>query len=96
MHSRRRSYRKKTYLAAFATRGGDHPSLFCMVRDLSPQGARLSLLDGRTLPDTLDLEINGRAKRLHARVVWRRDDEVGVIFLDEAQAGPRAIRAAGR
>ncbi len=96
MLSRRRSYRKKTYLAAFAARSGDHPSLFCMVRDLSPQGARLSLLDGQTLPDTLDLEINGRTERLRARVVWRRDDEAGVIFLDKTQASPRAVRVAGR
>lgn len=96
MHSRRHSYRKKSYLAGFAACGGDHPGQFCMVRDLSPQGARLSLCEGHTLPDTLDLEINGRTERLHARIVWRRDDEVGVVFLDEARASPRTTRIAGR
>lgn len=91
MQRQRTAYRKKTYLAAFATAEGGRHGIFCMVRDLSAHGARLNLPDGEALPDTLDLEINGRPRRLRAKVVWRQDGEAGVRFMPvEAEQSRRA------
>lgn len=66
----------------------DHraPVISCTVKNLSSQGACLSVASTYLLPDTFDLTFeHGRSRRC-CRVVWRTDDKMGVAF--EPPGGP--------
>ena len=63
----------------------------CVVADLSDTGARLEIDDPGTLPDMFTLTLAGPGhQRRQCRVVWRRDQEIGVTF---ETPGPKARRA---
>ena len=82
MPDRRRSHRKKAFLAAYLVLEDRPAPVFCLVRDVSPQGARLELIEGGTsLPEAFVLSIGGRDRLYHAEVTWRQPNEVGVRFL---------------
>jgi PilZ domain len=54
--------------------------LRCTVENITSMGACLKLANGCGLPPTFDLTFDyGRTRRL-CRVVWRRDDLLGVRF----------------
>jgi hypothetical protein len=55
----------------------------CQISDISESGARLVLDADGDLPDrfVLLLTANGDAQR-RCRVVWRRESDVGVAFID--------------
>lgn len=52
-------------------------------------GAKLALSGAVALPDEFDLTITRQVETLRARVVWRREDEMGVAF-----CGPEPVAAA--
>ncbi|MEL6288132.1 MAG: response regulator, partial [Pseudomonadota bacterium] len=64
---------------AFAARCATLP---CVVRDLSETGARLQVKDHLSVPETFELLIELDGFEVDAEVVWRRDSEVGIVFLD--------------
>ena len=51
----------------------------CTVRNLSPSGAML-IVTGQGIPDTFDLELEGGSVRHSCRVMWRKEDRLGVAF----------------
>jgi hypothetical protein len=51
----------------------------CTVRNLSPQGAML-MIAGHMIPDTFDLELDAGAVSHSCKVVWRKEDRLGVAF----------------
>lgn len=60
------------------------PPIACSISDISESGARLSLENDNTVPETfmLLLTANGGARR-RCRVVWRDGLTVGVEFPDQ-------------
>lgn len=54
-------------------------SIYCAVRDLSSDGAKLQVGDVE-LPEKFDLAIIGHPRRLRADVVWRSGEYAGVTF----------------
>src|SRR5262249_51950408 len=64
----------------------------CLVRDVSPEGARLILSATSTIPNVIDLHIPQRGETLRARVQWRSREEAGVTF-ESAQAPAQAAGA---
>jgi hypothetical protein len=52
-----------------------------MVLDVSRGGGRVRLLPGTRVPDSFTLLLTpcGRVRRA-CRVIWRRDDQIGVEF----------------
>jgi hypothetical protein len=52
----------------------------CMIRDLSEDGARIALSDTVALPEVIELDIPQRELRRPARVIWRRNGEIGLCF----------------
>ncbi len=64
----------------------------CVVQDVSPGGARLSVPSGATLPDRFQLRFPLRDTACDVAVRWRGDGEVGVAFIDADNASlPSAI-----
>ena len=67
-----------------------HSTLPCAVRDLSEEGARLRLSGSIDAPDTFELFIELDGVWVDCEVVWRSNDEIGVVFTSsKVQASPR-------
>lgn len=74
----RSSHRKTTYNGGEIGYGGK--KVGCIVRDLSPKGARIEVKFGTpALPDRFDLTIPGVLAK-GCRVIWREGRELGVKF----------------
>ena len=54
----------------------------CVVRNVSLSGARLEVDETFALPRQFELELPQRGMVLLCELKWRRDDRVGVKFLD--------------
>lgn len=52
----------------------------CMVLDFSPKGARLEVAVGLEFPDRFNLRLEGDGITRGCRVVWRRENRLGVEF----------------
>jgi len=99
MGERRGSRRSKSFLRGFVYVSRKRGALACLVRDLSEKGARIVFSDTVTLPDVVDLYIPQRDQTLHARVEWRRNDEIGLGFTATertAEAPPSATEVVQR
>lgn len=99
MGERRGSRRSKSFLRGFVYVSRKRGALACLVRDLSEKGARIVFSDNVTLSDVVELYIPQREQTLHARVEWRRNDEIGLGFTateSTAEAPPSATEVAQR
>jgi hypothetical protein len=55
----------------------------CIVRDISKDGARLTLANVHTLPSQFELLILTTGEIFQAAAKWRRGREVGVYFVEK-------------
>lgn len=53
----------------------------CVVRDLSPSGAKIVLEGALTLPQEFTLAIDGYTAPAHARLAWQNENEAGITFV---------------
>ena len=65
----------------------------CAILNLSAGGAKLRVGDPDACPARISIE-NPRFGRLDGRVVWRRDDLLGMAFVEPAQAVQPALAVA--
>jgi hypothetical protein len=99
MAERRNSRRSKSFLQGFVYVSRKRGALACLIRDLTDKGARIVFSDTITLPDMLELYIPHHEQTLHARVTWRKNDEIGLAFIAEerpADTGPSATEVIHR
>ena len=87
---RRRVARQKSFLRGMVYFNDRRSVLDCLVRDISPYGARLIFSDAVGTPDVLDLHIPQKEQTLRAHVIWRHGREVGVAFAEILEVDPRA------
>ena len=52
----------------------------CAVRNLSDHGAALDLPDAIAMPSQFDLVMETNQMRRYCRVIWRRENRLGVAF----------------
>lgn len=52
----------------------------CVVRNFTPDGAKVELNCPAAVPDLVDLTIARKGIAYLARVVWRRDNEAGLVL----------------
>lgn len=79
--SKRNASRRRVLKAGVVAYNGRHVTLPCGVRDMSEQGARLTLAGSVTAPDTFELLVELDGIEASCEVVWRRGSEIGVRFL---------------
>lgn len=91
MSERRRSSRQRSFLHGCMYFNNRRSALDCLVRDMSPTGARLVFSQTATIPDAIDLHIPQKDQTLRAHVQWRSSGEVGVLF-EPARAAARTSR----
>jgi hypothetical protein len=87
---RRRVARQKSFLRGMAYFNDRRSVLDCLVRDISPYGARLIFSDVVGTPDVMDLNIPQKEQTLRTHVIWRHGREVGVAFAEILEVDPRA------
>jgi hypothetical protein len=88
MSEHRREIRQRTFLKGRIIFNKGASSMDCLVRDMSASGARLSLSETTTLPDSFDLYIPQKEKTYRSTLAWRRADGVGITFLDDVAPAP--------
>lgn len=77
---RRRYPRGKSFYGAVITFNARKSTSDCIVRNLSPAGAKIVMTGTVLVPDSFDLGIPRKETRFRAHLVWRNSDEAGVAF----------------
>jgi hypothetical protein len=89
MRDRRESARDKVMYGGVAEIGERGASRECIVRNISDKGATLEFNNVVQLPkEELSLRIARKGRSFLARVIWWRDNFVGVAFRAESPSEP--------
>ena len=89
MRDRRESARDKVMYGGVAEIGEHGTTRECIVRNISDRGATIEFSNVVQLPrEQLSLRIARKGRSFLARVVWWRDNFVGVAFRAESPAEP--------
>ena len=75
----RASPRRVVHIAAVIAFAGGRRRIACVIRNMSPGGAKLEVASVREIPQTFDMLVPGRDP-LACQVVWRSLKELGVAF----------------
>src|SRR5215831_21122800 len=88
---RRANSRQRRLIGAKIVFNNNSSVIDCIVRDLSPQGARLLVASLVGIPDRFDLRID-RSRACHpSKIIWRANGQIGVRFsslLDDQPSTP--------
>ena len=90
---RRTLLRKRSFLQGRLYFNNRRSSLDCLVRDISPQGAKLKVSDSIAIPEFVELHIPNKDETYRAKVQWRTGFEIGVTF--ENDEAPSIVPSAG-
>ena len=89
MRDRRESVRDKVMYGGVAEIGDHGATRECIVRNISDHGATIEFSNDIQLPkEQLSLRIARKGRSFLAKVVWWRDNFVGVAFRAESPAEP--------
>lgn len=80
MRERRQEFRGRVYYGGRLTFNDRQSTLDCIVRNFSQAGARIDVDEAAILPDELDITIERRSAAFLARIIWRRQHEIGLAF----------------
>ena len=83
---RRRHTRPRTLKSARILINRHHSAIDCVVRNLSPTGACLSMASTLGIPDRFDVLFDADKSIRPCRLVWYNAKEVGVEFVDDEEA----------
>lgn len=78
---RRKALRGRVYLGGTLAFDLRSPSVECLVRNLSEDGAKIEFESAVEIPEEFDFYIPRSRKLFRARVIWRRMDEFGLAFV---------------
>ena len=81
---RRKVTRQKSLLRGTIHFNNRRSVLDCLIRDISPYGARLIFSNTVTVPDVFEVNIPQKEQILRAHIIWRHGNEVGVAFAQHA------------
>jgi hypothetical protein len=89
MQDRRERTRDKAMVGGVARRGAHGTRRKCIFRNISDQGASIEFSNPVRLPrEQLSLRVARKGRSFLARVVWWRDNFVGVAFRAESPVEP--------
>jgi len=84
MEERRKTQRSRTYLWGGIAYNNHCTTLNCLVRNLSPDGARIIFSDAVALPAEFDIVIRRSRNNRRAQMIWRDETQAGIQFLQQA------------
>jgi len=87
MLERRQRPRGRVYYGGIVAFNNGSSTLACVVRNLTPHGAKVEFEHSALVPDQVDFEIERKGISCAARLVWRDRFAAGLVFseADEAQ-----------
>ena len=89
MRDRRESVRDKVMYGGVAEIGDHGATRDCIVRNISDRGATIEFSNVVSLPkEQMSLRIARKGRSFLAKVIWWRDNFVGVAFRAESPAEP--------
>ena len=89
MRDRRESVRDKVMYGGVAEIGDRGTTRECIIRNISDRGATIEFSNDLQLPkEQLSLRIARKGRSFLAKVIWWRDNFVGVAFRAESPAEP--------
>jgi hypothetical protein len=89
MQDRRQTTRDKVLYGGVAKSGENDAAKDCVVRNISEKGASIEFTNVVRLPkQQMSLTIARKGRSFLAKIIWLRDNFVGVAFSDEAPAAP--------
>ena len=89
MQDRRETVRDKVMYGGVAEIGDHGTTRECIVRNISDHGATIEFSNVDQLPrEQLSLRVARKGRSFLAKVVWWRDNFVGVAFRAESPAAP--------
>ena len=80
MLDRRQQNRDRVYYGGLIAFNARSSTANCLIRNYSNGGAKLQLDTPLLVPDSMDIIIESKKIAFVADVVWRRGNEVGVVF----------------
>jgi hypothetical protein len=97
MQDRRNTVRARSFLGGKIVFNNRSSSLDCLVRNVSPEGARIAMSETVVVPEEFELLIPQKGRSYRAQLKWRNASECGVRLLPNI-AGSRSdpIEAAVR
>lgn len=78
MEERRKSKRYETLQRGRIILNGTGSYVDCTIRNLSTEGACISLASPAAIPETFDLLLEGNEPDLHCTLIWQTGDRIGV------------------
>jgi hypothetical protein len=93
MDDRRTLVRHKTFIRGRIFFNNGLSSVDCIVRDLGESGSRLEVSETVALPDVFDLYLPNKDEYFHAKVEWRKGNNLGISWVSEQPSGPGAEHA---
>ena len=85
MLDRRQRFRGRVYYGGVIAFNARNSTMDCLIRNISPFGAKVEFTNTALLPDEVDLTIARKSFCCQARVVWRRANEAGFAFRNPKQ-----------
>jgi hypothetical protein len=86
--------RRRVLFEGLLVGAGGRIKLSCMVRDMSPSGARIYISEAVQIPETFEFSITGQQRRWSATVRWRKGGFVGLKLRSAESAVQAATLAA--
>ena len=86
MLERRQNSRRKTFLGARIVFNHRQSTMDCVVKNLGEHGAKVVFTNTSVVPDRLELSVTRMDRVFTARVAWRREGEIGLVFVAPTDA----------
>ena len=90
-----REARKRIFKAGIASYQNDSLTANCVVRDINEHGAKLRFEEGAFVPEKFALCIPVDGTKRDCEVKWRRNLDMGVVFVSEVEEQTRTRRRQG-
>ena len=87
-----REARKRIFKAGIASYQNDSLTANCVVRDINEHGAKLRFEKGAFVPEKFALCIPVDGTKRDCEVKWRRNLDMGVVFVSEVEEQTRTRR----
>jgi hypothetical protein len=92
MDEHRHAVRASTHLSGrVALDGASAETTPCLVRNLSPIGARVAFCSEVEVPDSFDLFLDPGETAYRAHTIWSSGNEVGVLFREARENAPEVL-----
>jgi hypothetical protein len=89
MIERRKNPRRMTFLGGRIVFNHRQSTMDCVVKNLGKGGAKAVFSHTSVVPDNIEIRITRMDRTFSARIAWRREDEVGLVFVaDDANVIP--------